>query len=70
MEKTEKQCASLALGPVLSSLYINDLKLGITGKVAKSADDTKLFQVVKPRKDCEELQTLQTWGTGSKMASM
>ena len=44
------------LGPVLFSLFINDLKIGISSEVVKFADDTKLFQVVKTRRDCEELQ--------------
>ena len=41
---------------VLFNLFINDLKTGISSEVARFADDTKLFWVVKTRRDCEELQ--------------
>ena len=44
------------LGPVLFNLFINDLETGISSEVAKFADDTKLFRVVKTKRDCEELQ--------------
>ena len=44
------------LGQVLFNLFINDLETGISSEVAKSAEDTKLFQVVMTRKDSEELQ--------------
>ena len=34
------------LGPIFF-LYINDLEEGVTGKILKFADDTKLFRKVK-----------------------
>ena len=36
-----------ALGPILFLLYINDLEVGVTGKIWKFADDTKLFRKAK-----------------------
>ena len=35
------------LGPILFLVYINDLEEGVTGKILKFADDTKLFRKVK-----------------------
>ena len=35
------------IGPILLLVYINDLEEGITGKILKFADDTKLFRKVK-----------------------
>ena len=35
------------LGPILFLLYINDLEEGVTGKILKFADYTKLFRKVK-----------------------
>ena len=35
------------LGPILSLVYINDLEEGVTGKILKCADYTKLFRKVK-----------------------
>ena len=32
------------LGPILCLVYINDLEEGVTGKILKFADDTKLFR--------------------------
>jgi hypothetical protein len=51
------------LGPVLFSLYVNDLPHTITSsQVAMFADDTKLFKNIK---DSEQLQNdlkhLETW---------
>ena len=31
------------LGPILCLVYVNDLEGGVTGKILKFADDTKLF---------------------------
>ena len=35
------------LGPILFLVYINDVEEGVTGKILKFADDTKLFRKVK-----------------------
>ena len=35
------------LGPILFLVYINDLEEGVTGKILKFADDTKLFRKTK-----------------------
>ena len=35
------------LGPILFLVYINDFEEGVTGKILKFADDTKLFRKVK-----------------------
>ena len=35
------------LGPILFFVYINDLEEGVTGKILKFADDTKLFTKTK-----------------------
>ena len=35
------------LGPILFLVYINDIEEGLTGKILKFADDTKLFRKVK-----------------------
>ena len=34
------------IGPILLLVYINDLEEGVTGKILKFADDTKLFRKV------------------------
>ena len=53
------------LGPILFLLYINDLEEGVTGKILKFADDTKLFRKVKEIGDKQNLQddmdTLVKW---------
>ena len=35
------------LGPILFLVYINDLEEGVTGKILKFVDDTKLFTKTK-----------------------
>ena len=35
------------LGPILFLVYINNLEEGVTGKILKFADDTKLFRKTK-----------------------
>ena len=44
------------LGPFLFLVYINDLEEGVTGKILKFADDTKLFRKVKEIGDKQYLQ--------------
>ena len=44
------------LGPILFLVYINDLEEGVTGKILKFADDTKLFRKVKEIGDKQKLQ--------------
>ena len=48
--------SSSVLGPVLFLVYINDLEEGVTGKILKFADDTKLFRKVKEIGDKQNLQ--------------
>ena len=44
------------LGPILFLVYINDLEEGVTGKILKFADDTKLFRKVKESGDKKNVQ--------------
>ena len=44
------------LGPLLSLIYINDLDTGITSRISKFADDTKMYRVIKAESDRERLQ--------------
>ena len=44
------------LGPILFTLYINDLENGVVSKVAKFADDTKIGGKVNTIADCESIQ--------------
>ena len=42
-------------GPVLFSIYINDLEEGVTSKILTFADDTKLFRKIKGNGDKQQL---------------
>ncbi|CAM5109917.1 unnamed protein product [Eretmochelys imbricata] len=59
------------LGPVLFNIFINDLEKGVKSEVAKLADDTKIFKIVKSQADCKELQKdlskLGDWATKWQM---
>ena len=44
------------LGPILFLVYINDLEEGVTGKMLKFADDTKLFTKTKEIGDKQNVQ--------------
>ena len=44
------------LGSILFLVYINDLEEGVTGKILKLADDTKLFRKAKEIGDKQKLQ--------------
>ena len=44
------------LGSILCLVYINDLEEGVTGKILKFADDTKLFRKAKEIGDKQKLQ--------------
>lgn len=44
------------MGLVLLNLFSRDLKLGVSYVVAKFADDTRLFRMVKTKADCEDLR--------------
>ena len=44
------------LGPILFLVYINDLDKGVTGRILKFADDTKLFRKTKEIGDKCKLQ--------------
>ena len=44
------------LGPILFLVYINDLEEGVTCKILKFTDDTKLFRKVKEIGDKQNLQ--------------
>ena len=44
------------LGPIFSLIYINDLEEGVTSKILKFADDTKLFRKIKGNGDKQQLQ--------------
>ena len=53
------------MGRILLLVYINDFEEGVTGKILKFADDTKLFSKVKEIGDKQNLQddmdTLVKW---------
>ena len=44
------------LGPILFLVYIDNLEEGVTGKILKFADDTKLFRKTKENGDKQKLQ--------------
>ena len=44
------------LGPILFLVYINDLEEGVTSKILKFADDTKLFRKTKEIGDKQKVQ--------------
>ena len=44
------------LGPILFLVYVSDLEEGVTGKMLKFADDTKLFRKVKEIGDIQNVQ--------------
>ena len=44
------------LGHILILVYINDLEEGVTGKILKFADDSKLFRKTKEIGDKQQLQ--------------
>ena len=44
------------LGPIIFLVYINDLEEGVTCKILKFADDTKLFRKTKEFGDKHNLQ--------------
>ena len=44
------------LGPILFLVYINDLEEGVTGKILKFVDDTKLFTKTRDIGDEKNLQ--------------
>ena len=44
------------LWPVLFLIYINDLEEGLTSKILKFADDTKLVRQIKENGDKKQLQ--------------
>ena len=45
-------------GPILFLVYINDLEEGVTGKLLKFADDTKLFRKTKEIGEKKKKMTL------------
>ena len=59
------------LGPLLFSLFVNDIDLGLDCKIWKFADDTKVVRVVKNFEDCfqhqRNLDRLVGWGDKWKM---
>ena len=44
------------LRPLLFLIYINDLDTGITSRISKFADDTKMGRVIETESDRERLQ--------------
>ena len=61
----EWSATRICTGVYFVLVYINDLEEGVTGKILKFADDTKLFRKVKEIGDRQNLQddidTLVKW---------
>ena len=59
------------LGPLLFTLFINDLDLGLDCRVWKFADDTKVVRVVQNTQDCfrqqRNMDRVEGWGQKWKM---
>ena len=58
------------LGPILFLVYINDLEEGVTGKILKFADDTKLFRKTKGFRDKkiqDDINKLVKWSEKLQM---
>ena len=53
------------LGPILFLVYVNDLEEGVTGKILKFADDTKLFTKLRKleinKKVQDDIDKLVMW---------
>ena len=62
------------LGPILFLVYINDSEEGVTGKILKCADDTKLFRKTKEIGDKQNIQddidTLVKWSENGRCYSI
>ena len=58
-------------GPIFFLVYINDLEEGVTGKILKFADDTKLFRKVKEIGDTfflqDDIDKLVKWSEKCQM---